>query len=541
MPLSRKKSCVRCRQSKLRCNQATPSCSRCSERGVRCLYDWKIGGAAPYANSTASKVSRTHLMPSRISEELIDGASQFENLDNTSALSASTFMNHELQAPDLSLDDFELDLTSMNAERSLGTPNLEPSLGATAESSTFPLRTDIPEYLEIGVPEPSAETLEMITCHLSDSEQWSLGRTISPNPASHVPQTLPVQLPPRRGTFQRRNVIRHCLSSSIVLGQLTNFSKMMIQGDRLPPFICPPCQLHEEMVFDCARSRKHQCLPKDLAICASLVQMFYSRTPQNADFVWKTIYVETDRLHREHENYDIYQQLAALQAITIYILLQALDVESGEANGAHSLLHNVIAISTSVSNRNKVVLNNLYGIPARQQWVHEESVRRTMIILLIIDLLLEGLLEHQTVKCHSLRGAGLDNIPLPASRDLWEAETNFAWRNEYEKYLSQRKINKVLTIGDLMELTEGGALKTLLETDPRFDLVPDAYAWCESLDSLGSLLWMAIPFQQRRTRPGMNEVCGWSYGVAVVGKPMREVLALEDYAQIEVQYNEAYK
>uniref|UniRef100_A0A093VQF5 Sterigmatocystin biosynthesis regulatory protein n=1 Tax=Talaromyces marneffei PM1 TaxID=1077442 RepID=A0A093VQF5_TALMA len=496
MPLSRKKSCVRCRQSKLRCNQATPSCSRCSERGVRCLYDWKIGGAAPYANSTASKVSRTHLMPSRISEELIDGASQFENLDNTSALSASTFMNHELQAPDLSLDDFELDLTSMNAERSLGTPNLEPSLGATAESSTFPLRTDIPEYLEIGVPEPSAETLEMITCHLSDSEQWSLGRTISPNPASHVPQTLPVQLPPRRGTFQRRN--------------------MMIQGDRLPPFICPPCQLHEEMVFDCARSRKHQCLPKDLAICASLVQMFYSRTPQNADFVWKTIYVETDRLHREHENYDIYQQLAALQAITIYILLQALDVES-------------------------VVLNNLYGIPARQQWVHEESVRRTMIILLIIDLLLEGLLEHQTVKCHSLRGAGLDNIPLPASRDLWEAETNFAWRNEYEKYLSQRKINKVLTIGDLMELTEGGALKTLLETDPRFDLVPDAYAWCESLDSLGSLLWMAIPFQQRRTRPGMNEVCGWSYGVAVVGKPMREVLALEDYAQIEVQYNEAYK
>uniref|UniRef100_A0A093VI52 Sterigmatocystin biosynthesis regulatory protein n=1 Tax=Talaromyces marneffei PM1 TaxID=1077442 RepID=A0A093VI52_TALMA len=466
MPLSRKKSCVRCRQSKLRCNQATPSCSRCSERGVRCLYDWKIGGAAPYANSTASKVSRTHLMPSRISEELIDGASQFENLDNTSALSASTFMNHELQAPDLSLDDFELDLTSMNAERSLGTPNLEPSLGATAESSTFPLRTDIPEYLEIGVPEPSAETLEMITCHLSDSEQWSLGRTISPNPASHVPQTLPVQLPPRRGTFQRRN-------------------------------------------------------------------MFYSRTPQNADFVWKTIYVETDRLHRE--------QLAALQAITIYILLQALDVESGEANGAHSLLHNVIAISTSVSNRNKVVLNNLYGIPARQQWVHEESVRRTMIILLIIDLLLEGLLEHQTVKCHSLRGAGLDNIPLPASRDLWEAETNFAWRNEYEKYLSQRKINKVLTIGDLMELTEGGALKTLLETDPRFDLVPDAYAWCESLDSLGSLLWMAIPFQQRRTRPGMNEVCGWSYGVAVVGKPMREVLALEDYAQIEVQYNEAYK
>jgi hypothetical protein len=129
-----------------------------------------------------------------------------------------------------------------------------------------------------------------------------------------------------------------------------------------------------------------------------------------------------------------------------------------------------------------------------------------MIVLLIIDLLLEGLLEHQRVKYRSVCGAGFDNIPLPASRDLWESETNFIWRNEYEKFLSQRKANKILTIGDLMELTEGGALKTLLETDPRFDLVPDAYAWCESLDSLGSLLWMCIPFQQRRARPGMGEV-----------------------------------
>jgi hypothetical protein len=131
---------------------------------------------------------------------------------------------------------------------------------------------------------------------------------------------------------------------------------------------------------------------------------------------------------------------------------------------------------------------------------------RTMIVLLIIDLLLEGLLEQQRVKYRSLCGAGFDNIPLPASRHLWEAETNFAWRTEYEKYLSQRKASKILTIGDLIELTEGGALKTLLETDPRFDLVPDTYAWCESLDSLGSLLWMAIPFQQRRVRPGMSEV-----------------------------------
>lgn len=301
MPLSRKKSCVRCRQSKLRCNQATPSCSRCSERGVRCVYDWKTGDAIPYANSSTSRRARTPSISSRIDEELINGALQPENFNNTSALSASTFMNTQFQATGISLEDFDLDLTSLNshAERSFCIPNLDPLLGATTESSTFPLHTDVQECSDIEVPESTAETLEMMTGHLNDAGQWSLGRTISPNHTSHVPQAIPVQLPPRREAFQRRNVVRHCLSSSIVLGQLTNFSKMMIQGDRLPPFICPPCQLREEMVFDCARSRKHQCLPKDLAICASLVQMFYSRTPQNVDFVWKTIYAEKNRLHSE--------------------------------------------------------------------------------------------------------------------------------------------------------------------------------------------------------------------------------------------------
>ena len=165
------------------------------------------------------------------------------------------------------------------AEQPFGTTNIDTLLGATNES-----RTDIQEYSEIEAAETGVEILERMTVDLENSGQGSLGKTIPPNHTSHLPNK-PVQLPPRQGTFQRRNVIRHCLSSSIVLGQLTNFSKMMIQGDRLPPFICPPCQLHEEMVFDCARTRKHQCLPKDLAICAGLVQMFYAQTPQNADFV----------------------------------------------------------------------------------------------------------------------------------------------------------------------------------------------------------------------------------------------------------------
>lgn len=299
MPLSRKKSCVRCRQSKLRCNQANPSCSRCSERGARCVYDWRIGAAVPYPISATSRVARTPSTPARINGESKD-AVQSENSNNISSLSTSTSMNHQFQDNVIPLDDFQLDFISMstNAEQPFGTPNLDTLLGATNGPSAYSSHTDTQEYPDIEAEESGAEILEMMASNLDDSGQWSLGKTMPPNNTSLLPQTMPVQPPQRRGTFQRRNVIRHCLSTSIVLGQLTSYSKMMIQGDRLPPFICPPCQLHEEMVFDCVRSRKHQCLPKDLAICAGLVQMFYSRTPQNADFVWKTIYAEKDRLHR---------------------------------------------------------------------------------------------------------------------------------------------------------------------------------------------------------------------------------------------------
>lgn len=40
----------------------------------------------------------------------------------------------------------------------------------------------------------------------------------------------------------------------------------------------------------------------------------------------------------------------------------------------------------------------------------------------------------------------------------------------------------------------------------QLDIVPDVLAWCEGLDSLGSLIWMVLPFQQWRMSAGMNEV-----------------------------------
>ena len=43
----------------------------------------------------------------------------------------------------------------------------------------------------------------------------------------------------------------------------------------------------------------------------------------------------------------------------------------------------------------------------------------------------------------------MDEIPLPCSKAIWEAETEVAWEKEYKQYLSTRNCGRILTTGDL--------------------------------------------------------------------------------------------
>lgn len=45
----------------------------------------------------------------------------------------------------------------------------------------------------------------------------------------------------------------------------------------------------------------------------------------------------------------------------------------------------------------------------------------------------------------------MDDIPLPCSKAMWEADTEDAWEKEYKQYLSSRNYGNMLTVGDLRE------------------------------------------------------------------------------------------
>lgn len=88
-------------------------------------------------------------------------------------------------------------------------------------------------------------------------------------------------------------------TAKVLLGQIRQYPKMMMQGKKLPPFIHPRCASGSPWMDSCAAEDRHVCLPEALAVCANLVHMFYSRTPASSRFAWETIYRHQERLHQE--------------------------------------------------------------------------------------------------------------------------------------------------------------------------------------------------------------------------------------------------
>ncbi|KAF7557458.1 hypothetical protein G7Z17_g679 [Cylindrodendrum hubeiense] len=295
MPLSRKKSCIRCRDSKLSCDRAVPACSRCAKRKAQCTYD---GG-----------------------ELEIEPRSINVDLDPT------------LAAIDTELVTDEIDISHMNwtSSETYGSSNeLELQLFDTGaiqiDSSLF---SPSNMFSEQHFFEPFTVESELSTSSAHQKEDNS--GVLATGKSSDV-----------RYLETRKN-LTDCMLTVIIVGQLTSYPKMLIEGYQLPPFIKAPCHINEELAPECAATGKHQCLPKVLAVCAGLVQMFYSSTAANAAFVWDMIYAEVVRLRREYRNFSVQERLEASQAMTVFLLLQADDPKSVEKNDVRVLLTAAIA------------------------------------------------------------------------------------------------------------------------------------------------------------------------------------------------------
>jgi hypothetical protein len=81
-----------------------------------------------------------------------------------------------------------------------------------------------------------------------------------------------------------------------------------------------------------------------------------------------------------------------------------------------------------------------------------------------------------------------------------------AYEQRVEDKIRQLRLDKVLTVRDLMESDEPGCFTNSKNNTRNTEVFPDVVKWCEGLDKLGTLIWMVIPFEQHRRRNLTQEV-----------------------------------
>ncbi|KAL5094243.1 hypothetical protein Trisim1_008342 [Trichoderma cf. simile WF8] len=301
MPFPRQKSCTHCRQSKLRCNRAAPTCSRCAERNLAC--DIRNIHVPPYSDSRRSKVPGLEVVDFEALEHqhrsLAVPSAIFDGVLPDAAIGLS---DENVSSNWMVTDSFEPGhLDPKNLESGIGNFGLdtledELSLQMMPESNCSE-QNEVEMWTSSSVVPP--DNSAPISCWDPSPLLGESGSESNTTSCDHTASTLAVRTPSNQGSLRSRPILKGCMLTNMVLGQITGYPKMLVLGDRLPPFIHAPCYMDERLAPECGEMGKHQCLPKRLAICASLVDMFYSRTDANADFVWQTISSEGQRLHSE--------------------------------------------------------------------------------------------------------------------------------------------------------------------------------------------------------------------------------------------------
>ncbi|KAI1111799.1 hypothetical protein F5Y14DRAFT_301025 [Nemania sp. NC0429] len=517
MPISRKKACEQCRLAKAKCS-LDGVCSRCANRGLACNYSSETSRAGPYTRPHSSETTRGFSSGSPASTTaaplplvtLDSGAPWLEFADVFRE--ESTLMN-------IGLSDWEpyqaagsrgllRNLTGFNTMSEVATYPPLPGDSQHHESRNNLILDNLPDsMLPWDVPGLAQPGGIQSNVRVGDATEQA-GEAVTTSNNLSQPDNLPSptdqsELTPNIGNskvvavygknseqFRARRqgaTLEQSLTAKILIGQIEDYPKMLIRGSRLPPFIFPRCILNGRLCHQCtAVNGMHQCLPEPLANCALLTQMFYSHSPGNKQLVWRTIYKEQKRLREQYHRFDTTTLLAAVQALSIYVLIQAQDTEPVTK-------HDITCLGVTVGDMATTLLFRCDGRRdiyqdsnfSQTSWVIHESIRRIISLFYVINVtLVIQIGGTKRADCEDIRTAY-----LPCARDLWDPDATEAWAIRLHRYKSQRSSSRGLRINDLLNSLRSdhpgkkGAVNSPVQKD--------IATWCERLDDLGSLVWMA--------------------------------------------------
>ena len=124
------------------------------------------------------------------------------------------------------------------------------------------------------------------------------------------------------------------LTRAMILNTFHSYPYTLLPGHALAQFIHSSCFPPSSRLLTTPPHPQqiHHVLPQPLAICASIVQSFLTKTPTNSGFIWNTVRMAQCRLAADaaSDSMSDWDVVAALQAVTIYLILRSSeDVDDG--------------------------------------------------------------------------------------------------------------------------------------------------------------------------------------------------------------------
>ncbi|ORY31402.1 hypothetical protein BCR39DRAFT_526476 [Naematelia encephala] len=463
--ITRPRSCIACARRKAGCDNMRPECSRCSSKSIQCHYPAnKARTTRPGTqHGNNGSTDRGRQISSSIAQlsTIVDDRQETNGLDTTGLDGALVLPDPDFA--NLGLGSGEEYFEWINADIGFDFMNTQ-----TTE-----------HHLS---PGPSAMIPH--STHLTDQralEQQNLFSSMYslPTAPSLAVQTL-IRRPKMQPGEQRiANLILHTLKS---------YPLMMLRHNTLPPFI------HPSLVTPDADNVHMESLTN----CISLVHMISSGTQWSRRLFWKNVRLECEHLHQDYAKLNKWELLAAIQAVTIYILIR-LDEGETDHNNIDFLLVKAVTVIAQQLHRTDITCHTQCALcdngleMSWKEWIYRESRRRLGVVCRVINMLVY-------FDPASMCDAPTDLIlaPLPAKKQLWEAGDEFEWKAESQRGMGLQTAFGIAADGSIVRLDEGRlSCNDVWVSSPSLDArtlsrsTASWEEWCSGIDGFGGLVMLA--------------------------------------------------
>ncbi|KAH8429757.1 Zn(II)2Cys6 transcription factor domain-containing protein [Aspergillus melleus] len=301
----------------------------------------------------------------------------------------------------------------------------------TAQSPYFPpiesLSLSIDDILSAFPPEE--------TTLFNDADLLASWLTLSPTLFA-VPTLLPA------GYFPEVAVIDRWSTKQLLRG-LKSYPEMFARS-RKTPFI-------HDRLYDV-------CLPDAMQDAFMVSASYYSRTPETEDTVLQILEARTQSLVRRSHQATLEELLATVQALMLLHIIQLFDGDVRQRAMAEQNMDTLRAWTMEL----QVRVGELGNPSTWREWIFAESVRRTVIV----SVLIEGLYSMLKMgSCTIVRQ--LSVLPFTFGSLFWSINTDASWNAE-----SHRLGSDTVLYGDFSRAFETGQVSGKLDAFDKFLLAP---------------------------------------------------------------------